>query len=761
MEQSDKPKKKIFSIFCCFSMNDKERRKRKEKFRSSISNKTNITDQNISIKVNDFLNHERNSKILHEKEEKIINTYMIQDNKNSHIENKKNEIIFFNKKEDKKDNYLTNYNNNKIKENKNLFKNNTLNKTIEENNTKLKLSVINNNGRNNNYLNENLTQLNISNIKINKNYIKEIQLSNKEEINIKEDILINNKVEETINEKKDDMLINPIPIKQYQTNIIDKSKTNISTLSNKKENKIYNYTQKNINIYDNNDNYCPIIKDSKKKQKNIKNDLLLKYSFLTGNNAKEINKNKKAKINIKKNKNSNLNKIFNNSNIINYKINMNKNNISILHDNKNKIKNDFDFDFKLNTITYKKNKSYIYNTNIFNSSIITPKKIKYFNSVKLINKIDIEKINILISQNKKKSNIIKNIDENKKKIFLNLNKKTENNNKKNNENNENNIKLEKKEINIFKNESISNKYSIGLKKKINKLPLTSIGKKIKSMNDSSMLMKNNKSIEIFNNVSNNLNNLAEKEIINKSNHSKINELKKDNQIFDNNNIINYSLIKKESKEKIKKEDQDNKDLEEEIKDEKECSKIKIINDSIISNYIMSPLINMPYTKSISQSIYSKSEFKDNLSNINDISNNKGGIFISGFHEAEIEITNENGKDFKSFFDTPRTSGNYYKRLAHKNIVYNSGNKNENKYINGYIRSISTQISLKMKNIIGRINFNEKEIEKTKENIVDLDKKIKEYEESNKIYNAWIEKEEAESEILNNMLIYLNFNNINY
>ena len=68
---------------------------------------------------------------------------------------------------------------------------------------------------------------------------------------------------------------------------------------------------------------------------------------------------------------------------------MNKNNISILHDNKNKIKNDFDF--KLN-----KNKSYIYNTNIFNSSIITPKKIKYFNSVKLINKIDIEKINILI-----------------------------------------------------------------------------------------------------------------------------------------------------------------------------------------------------------------------------------------------------------------------------------------------------------------------------------------------------------------------------
>ena len=88
---------------------------------------------------------------------------------------------------------------------------------------------------------------------------------------------------------------------------------------------------------------------------------------------------------------------------------MNKNNISILHDNKNKIKNDFDF--KLNTITYKKNKSYIYNTNIFNSSIINPKKIKYFNSVKLINKIDIEKINILISQNnKKKSNIIKNID---------------------------------------------------------------------------------------------------------------------------------------------------------------------------------------------------------------------------------------------------------------------------------------------------------------------------------------------------------------
>ena len=44
MEESEKIKKKKFSIFCCFSMNDKVRRKRKEKLYSSIGNKTNITE---------------------------------------------------------------------------------------------------------------------------------------------------------------------------------------------------------------------------------------------------------------------------------------------------------------------------------------------------------------------------------------------------------------------------------------------------------------------------------------------------------------------------------------------------------------------------------------------------------------------------------------------------------------------------------------------------------------------------------------------
>ena len=169
-------------------------------------------------------------------------------------------------------------------------------------------------------------------------------------------------------------------------------------------------------------------------------------------------------------------------------------------------------------------------------------------------------------------------------------------------------------------------------------------------------------------------------------------------------------------------------------------------------------MNAPNLNSISRTLYSKSEIKDSISNINDLSNSKGGFYISRFPEAEIEMANENGNYFKSFIDTPRDSENYNKRLTHKNFIYNSGSKNEIKFSNGYYRAISTQISLNMKKMVDTINMKTNEIEKTKEKMIILDKKIKEFEECNKIYEHWIENEEVVSEILINMLNYINMNN---
>ena len=339
MELSAKPKKKMLSIFCCFSMNDKGRRKRKERLYSSMGNKTNITDQNISIKVNDFTNNLQPQQFINEKEKSIDIKQEIRNFQN-------NELLFLNK--NNKDVYSTNYNNNKIKDNNDIVINNILNKTIEEKNTKMKLSMIFNNTNDNNYVNDNLNKLNPSNLK--KNNFKKIILSNKEEGNIK-DNNIRNKEEENINENNEDLLINPIPIKQYQTNIIDNSRNNNSILSNKKVCITNNYNPKNINIniYDNNNGCIQSIKKNKPKPKNnkfdIRNEILLKNNYFktyTINKAKETKKNELSKNNVNKSKNSNLNIIINNSNIINSNNNFNKKKISSkLNKNNNKIKNNY------------------------------------------------------------------------------------------------------------------------------------------------------------------------------------------------------------------------------------------------------------------------------------------------------------------------------------------------------------------------------------------------------------------------------------
>ena len=172
--------------------------------------------------------------------------------------------------------------------------------------------------------------------------------------------------------------------------------------------------------------------------------------------------------------------------------------------------------------------------------------------------------------------------------------------------------------------------------------------------------------------------------------------------------------------------------------------------------MVAPLINIQDIRSYAPSLYSKSEYKDNISNINDLTSNKGlGLFIPPGIETEIEIMNENGKELKSFIETPRASGTYNKRFTHKNVNYNTTTTTHNniKYCNSSNKSLNQQ----MKNIINKINWNTNEIQKINEKIVKIEEKIKNYEENNKKYELWIGKEEEESELLINMLNFLNIN----
>ena len=183
----------------------------------------------------------------------------------------------------------------------------------------------------------------------------------------------------------------------------------------------------------------------------------------------------------------------------------------------------------------------------------------------------------------------------------------------------------------------------------------------------------------------------------------------------------------------------------------------MINDSksIISSYIAPTLLNNQDMQSCAISLFSKNEHKDNYSNINinditvnTINKEKFMLPLGGLNEEELEITNENEKEIKSFIETPRTSGIYNKRFIHKNIVYNSNNKYNNNNI--YMKSIN----FFCKNINDKINNKNIEINKINDKINEMDKKIQTMSEINKKYLLCIEKEEEENEVLINMMNFI-------
>ena len=185
------------------------------------------------------------------------------------------------------------------------------------------------------------------------------------------------------------------------------------------------------------------------------------------------------------------------------------------------------------------------------------------------------------------------------------------------------------------------------------------------------------------------------------------------------------------------------DVEIEEEYDNDESENKKINDtkSIFSNFMLPPQYPLPdMVSNPIFSVYSKNE----ISNINDIMSNKGNFIPqnlnTNYNETEIEIMNENGKEFTSFIETPRASGVYNKRIEYKNTNYNMNNTYNFKNMN-----------LNMKKIRDKINNYNKDIQKYKHKINKIDEQIKNYENCNQLYEKWIEKEEEETEYLINML----------
>ena len=737
MENTEK-KKKTISIFCCFSANagNKKRKRRKDLLNNS---KTNNSDLNGSTKINNYINEKKTNSLMNsvdsknfakeDNEKKILNPYI---NKNYNTNN----IIG--------NNYIKNSTKNIYE---NSYENSLLNKTKDDNhnqNHNLKLSKIYNNNTHYSIIeNKDKNILNLSKINMCNKSTKIIVKDNKG-INIKDNKSVSSyKGDIAIEEKTKSLIINSIPIKKYKNNTLYINK---STNNNKIEFKrhqsddINQIINQNINIYDNNDKYFPIIKEKElknKKNNNKKYNLLLKHNSIKSNNIYEYNTYYNNFLySIKDIKQSNKS--------INYKPKLN---IITLNNKNNKKKG---FYSKNNNLTKSYDK---YNTNIINYFPYEFKEYKKIKSAKfLTQKIKIENIELLF---KKKDSLTNN------NASVNLKYRTINNDdddvKDNNVTNYNEEKIQ------FSPDCIRRNNKTSFVKKKNKLPLTNIGKQIllyTSGNNSGVNTPNAK--ENFSNKYEIKNNSQDQD-----NKYKLKEEIKDFQINENNintnnnyntynNIINKSIEIDEKKDKQTSED---------MQIDENISESNIINNdskSIKSNSISGVINHRDIFSSVS-SYYSKSEYKsNNISNLQDSINSKIKLNPMDSNDMEIEIINDNGKISKSFMTSSRSNMIYQKkRLTHKNIIYNALNNNNNyndinyyNNYNNYHKINSAQITQKMKHISEKINFNIKEIKRMNEKIVDLDKKTKEIEEYDKKYQLWIEKENTENEILLNVLNYI-------
>ena len=758
---NEKPKKKKFSLFCCFSINESgKKRKKKYNSHSNISNtnKTNISEQNINIKVKDFSieekkNNQNNINIINKPNENKSKTssfsYINEDTKKlEKIKEKENETI--------KNINLDEYNNNfkkfhtsdgaiHNKENKEktvYLKLYTLkaNSNIKEKNININIFEKKENNKNyfldnsefiDNFINTNKDEVNIENISLDDH--KNISINDK--INFGESLSIIEKIKQIphLHNQEIDDTVNIYGNSSFnRTNKMNE----IKRKETDKENINYN---NELKIIKNFTNYTKI--KSKKKE-------------IGDHDAKH--KTDSIVLNKENNKDSN----------INLYLEMNKKNSSIcvpnskIRLNLSKVLKNYIIDN--NNDNKSENKKSI---NVIKNSDNTLQKkskiIKNCKSFKTINYVKIEKLGKEIDYNNKTGRFsILNFENNK--IDINFNYKNIKNlrniilyNDINKRENNSNDKIDKEKTisNISQNNSNNNKINNNLNINNNDLVINENTNKLNYIN------KDDYFNDFLNKEKNNFIEEEEKFIIENAN-SKTEEKEKEkvenNQKKNNNDIITIKNKLEEEKDKIKEAEENIKDFEGEIEDEQDDldEESRKINDSksIISNYIVAPLIGIQDIRSYAPSLCSKSEYKDNISNINDLNSNKGGGFIipPGVGETEIEIMNENGKEFKSFIETPRASGTYNKRFTHKNINYNTTNNNSK-----YWTSSNKSMTLKMKNICDKINNNSNEIQKLNEKIIKIEEKIRIHEEYNKKYELWIEKEEEETQLLINMINFLN------
>ena len=737
MENSGKkPQKKKISLLCCFCMNDERRKKRNHNSQSvsATGKKTNISIHS-NIKVKD-VSVEENSNIIKIEKNKIIenekycSSFLVEHNNlNVNINNK----------------------NNNIKKSNNILKFNTINNRIYNKN------IIGFDG------NVNISNINNSNKNIRKNntniyhyFLNKSDLSKNNNNSNKEIIVNSNKIKEnTFISKKSDNIYsnnNDLNDNNYKTNNF---KVSLSSID--RNEKISNFNAQenddNVNIYDNdNSSFNKMTNQIKMKETDyfistneLKTSKIPNLIFKhKNNNSIENSKNKTDSIifnndddndfgiNLdldKLNKNSSISKPHNK-----FKLNLSSN---IMKEARKKQQNFY------TTINKMKENKNIINI-IHNSDIVTEfpnitKKIGYSHSLKINknNQIDVP-YKIIEMNNKTERFLIPNFEKNTKSNFNNKQMK-------NIFKEENNIDKEKT-INLNYQKISTNKTT---DQKINNEPLTKIESELNYINPGNYFCNFEKK-EILNTVQQ-----QNQDLIFKDNkdllftNSPIKEKSNYKQIItiENNNNLNNK-----ENEKIKKVEENIKEYEGEIEDEKDDldEENKHINDSksIISNFVVTPLAGIQDMQSFTPSLFSKCELRDNISNINDVISINDGTFSIPLeiNDTEIEISNENGKEFKSFIETPRASGTYIKRFSHKNIInHNIAIRNKIKY----------SIGGNMKHIYKKINKKTDEILKINENIIAIDEKIKNYEECCKVYQIWIEKEEKENEDLMNMINFLN------
>ena len=729
-----KPQKKKFSLFCCFCSNDEWRKKRgKNKDPSNISVTGNKTNISLRSDINVRQLPDDNSK-----NKNSINKPVIDHTKkcSSFVQDENNKI-----------------NDSFNKQKNNLMKFSTLNNlvhniSIQDINEKIKLYSSKNNDKSN--MNENKGQYVLSNSDIlennlitNKNEVKNIKKSNENIFDKKESINIHSSSNNNKNNEKESVNSNI----NENNNEIKKVKNSISNediIGNKL--KLDNQeNEDNVNIYGDNNSSINKVKE---------NDILISNKDFVSSKKPNMAFKYRNEYSSSNSKNKTDSIIFNNNDDNDFSLNgnldkLNKNSSSSFPINKLKL-NLSNIKKKENIYTSVNTKptNFVKKTNIINNSDIITNfpndfkkyKNKYSHSLKLIKTIKMEGENtIKLFRNKTGKFSISNFENNLRFKFDYQRTKNEDEEKEKEE--EDNIDKEK--TIIFSNHKITDQNFN------NGLPLSNIENELNYINSGNYFNINSKKemIVIENEENQNLITTKLKEQSAQNN----------NEILGiNNNIINNNPINEEEKKKANEIEENIKDFEGEIEDEKDDldEENKHINDSksIISNYVVAPLIGIQDLQSYAPSIYSKSEFRDNISNINDLASNKyGGFSIPPEFDTEIEIMNENGKEFKSFIETPRASGTYNKRFTHKNINYNSSSGN-------YIRNPSStnkSWSIQIKSIHDKIKNYDHDIQKYKETINKIDDKIKIYEDYNKKYQLWIEKEEMESIDLINFINFLN------